>query len=426
MSCESVAPNAKMSAEDIAKLCFDKFKSLPKTGKPNEKEWTILAGVVLHHKQTGKSEVISLGSGTKCIGKSKLCPQGLILNDSHAEVMARRGLMRYMYHQLKNALVKSDENTESIFEWLPEQKKFQMKKDLTFHFLSTQTPCGDACIIAKPKPQECNEEEPIIKRSKLEEVKFDETNTGCIVDNVYTGAKLIGSHHSDAMQQLVGAVRTKPGRGERTLSLSCSDKLAKWQVMGVQGALLDFLLMTPIYFETLNFWGDNDFVSLERAIWKRFDNNDFKSNKYKLHIPEIRICKKPEFPYAQDSVKQPSPNSFVWCNIPEMLKPYEISVNGKRQGITIKKLHSPQSALKISKFYLLKEFINVLKMLPVLCNTFDKLESKSYFECKSWAKDYQNAWSAVKVNYFRQWSYKPDNLLHFSVEEIENKDNSKK
>ncbi|XP_037812583.1 tRNA-specific adenosine deaminase 1 [Lucilia sericata] len=425
MSSESVAPSAEISAEEIAKLCFDKFRSLPKTGKPNEKEWTILAGVVLHHKQTAKSEVISLGSGTKCIGKSKLCPQGLILNDSHAEVMARRGLMRYMYHQLKNALLKSD-GDESIFEWLPEQQKFQLKKDLTLHFLSTQTPCGDACIIAEAKPQDCNEEEPIIKRSKLEEVKFDETNTGCIVDSVYTGAKLIGSHHSDAMQQLVGAVRTKPGRGERTLSMSCSDKLAKWQVMGVQGTLLDFLILAPIYFDTLNFWGDNDFVSLERAIWKRFENNDFKSTKYKLHIPEIRICKKPEFLYAQDNAKQPSPNGLVWCNIPEVLKPYEISVNGKKQGITLKKLQSSQSALKISKFFLLKEFINVLKMQPALCNTVDKLESKTYFECKSLAKDYQNAWSTVKLNYFRQWSYKPDNLLHFSVEEVENKDNIKK
>ncbi|XP_065360597.1 tRNA-specific adenosine deaminase 1 [Calliphora vicina] len=416
--------SSEISPEDVAKICFDKFKSLPKTGKPTDNEWTILAGVVVHNKQTGKSEVISLGCGTKCIGKSKLCPQGLILNDSHAEVMARRGLLRYMYHQLNTTLKNPEGDNDCIFRWLPEKEIFKLKEHLSFHFLSTQTPCGDACIIAAQKTKELTEE-PLIKRSKVEEVKIEDTNVGCIVESVYTGAKLIGSHHSDAMDQLEGAVRTKPGRGERTLSMSCSDKLAKWQVMGVQGALLDFLLDSPLYFDSLNFWGENDLATLERAMWKRFNNN-YKHSKYCLHIPKIKICNKPEFPYFQDSTKQPSPNGLVWCNLPDSMKPYEISVNGKKQGITSKKLHSPQSALKISKYYLFKEFLNITKLLRDSINKFGDMESKTYFDCKSLAKDYQSAWSDVKINYFKQWSQKPDNLLQFSVEEVENKGFGKK
>lgn len=318
MTSNNSSQEADITAELVAQLCFDKFRSLPKTGKPTDKEWTILAGVVLHNKQTGKSQVVSLGSGTKCIGKSKLCPQGLILNDSHAEVMARRGLLRYFYHQL-NKILENSTNNDNIFSWLPEKQKFQLKPEYTLHFLSTQTPCGDACIIPDKKCEE-NSEEPLEKRSKLEEVINEDTNVGCIVDSVYTGAKLIGSHHTDAMEQLIGAVRTKPGRGERTLSMSCSDKIAKWQIMGVQGALLDLLLKEPLYFESLNFWGENDVEALQRAIWKRFENNDYKNEKYFLHIPKIRICKKPEFLYAQDSTKQPSPNGLVWCDLPDKMK----------------------------------------------------------------------------------------------------------
>lgn len=35
--------------------------------------------------------------------------------------------------------------------------------------------------------------------------------------------------------QLVDTVQRKPGRGNTTLSVSCSDKIARWSFIGIQG-----------------------------------------------------------------------------------------------------------------------------------------------------------------------------------------------
>ncbi|GLI67671.1 hypothetical protein VaNZ11_011832, partial [Volvox africanus] len=61
-----------------------------------------------------------------------------------------------------------------------------------------------------------------------------------------------GDVEADAEQLLAaGAIRRKPGRGDATLSLSCSDKIARWCCLGVQGALLSGLLERPLYVELL-------------------------------------------------------------------------------------------------------------------------------------------------------------------------------
>ena len=75
---------------------------------------------------------------------------------------------------------------------------------------------------------------------------------------------------------LYGVLRTKPGRADSppTLCMSCSDKIASWNVVGIQGALAA-RLVDPVYIDNVVVGEVDDALretvreDCERALWGR-------------------------------------------------------------------------------------------------------------------------------------------------------------
>ena len=70
--------------------------------------YRVLAGIVMTRGAGGRvledgaaqAAVVCIATGSKCISGGNLCMRGRTLNDCHAEVLARRCLVRFLYDQV--------------------------------------------------------------------------------------------------------------------------------------------------------------------------------------------------------------------------------------------------------------------------------------------------------------------------------------
>ena len=111
-------------------------------------------------------EVVALGTGTKCINGEYLSDSGLAINDCHAEVIARRALVRFLLSQLD--LIAKGQNEVSIFEQKP-NGRFVLKSGISFHLYISTAPCGDARVFS---PRQ--EDSPEKQQSTADDVTQDE------------------------------------------------------------------------------------------------------------------------------------------------------------------------------------------------------------------------------------------------------------
>lgn len=409
-----------VSFEDrVALLCLDHYNSLPKTGKPTNSQWTILSCIIEYNSLKDSLKVVSLGTGSKCLGRTQMSTKGDKINDSHSEVIARRGFIRYIYEEIMN---------KSTFLYDSEKNMFCKKDHISYHFFSTQTPCGDASIFPKSDDLISTVGSEFITDKKRKGENIDVCSKKIKISDIYrTGAKCLEvSTVSDpkkpgAEYHVLGVIRTKPGRGDPTLSVSCSDKLSRWNIMGVQGALLSLIIDKPIYLESIIISKDSPMCleALYRAVIGRWAAKELSINSlYKINLPKILTTSDAfKFTHAKSS-GAPCPSGILWVNT--KYNQLEVIVNGSKQGVTKSKLKEGKGAPSISKRQLYEHFITVMEQAPLLCkvifNTDNIDRSLSYYTVKSLAKTYQTVWKKVCDSYFGLWTSKPMSTKDFCLE----------
>ena len=68
---------------------------------PQHSQYTVLASFFLICSGTTDIKIISLGTGTKCLPANRLSPKGELVNDSHAEVLARRSAILWFLEEIQ-------------------------------------------------------------------------------------------------------------------------------------------------------------------------------------------------------------------------------------------------------------------------------------------------------------------------------------
>ncbi|XP_019354167.1 double-stranded RNA-specific editase B2 [Alligator mississippiensis] len=223
-------------ADSIYQMVTQKFQEVTDNFTSMHSRHKTLAGIVMTRGlDSRQAQVIVLSSGTKCINGEYINDQGLVVNDCHAEIVARRAFVHFLYSQLELHLSKRREDWErSIFVRLKEGG-YRLKENILFHLYVSTSPCGDARLNSPYEiTTDLNSSKHIVRKYR-----------GHLRTKIESGEGTIPVRRHNAVQTWDGVLL-----GEQLITMSCTDKIARWNILGLQGALLSYFI-EPTYLHSI-------------------------------------------------------------------------------------------------------------------------------------------------------------------------------
>ncbi|XP_056287232.1 double-stranded RNA-specific editase 1-like isoform X2 [Pseudoliparis swirei] len=247
-------------ADAVSRLVVDKFSDLTDSFTSPHARRKVLAGVVMTTGADVKeAQVICMSTGTKCINGEYMSDRGLALNDCHAEILARRSLISNQEEEQQN----------SVFTRCDDGHGFRLKEHIQFHLYISTSPCGDARIFS---PHEaCMEDQG--DRHPNRKAR------GQLRTKIESGEGTIPVRSSNTIQTWDGVLQ-----GERLLTMSCSDKIARWNVVGFQGSLMSYFT-EAIYFSSIILGSLYHADHLSRAMYQRITEIEDLPASFGLNRP---------------------------------------------------------------------------------------------------------------------------------------------
>ena len=272
--CDSIEKAVEEKYSSLAKGPLEHLASMRKA----------LSAIVMETNKQGVKTVtiVAMGTGTKTIVSQNM-KVGSCLNDCHGEVITRRAFQRYLYYQLQIFRRNPD---ESVFRRSGRfERKISLKLGITFHMYVSNAPCGDIR-------------------------EFSPKGLGIAVKDEHKGRANRGQARCK-LDGGEGSVLSKGYEdGHRVVSMSCSDKMAAWNVLGLQGSLLS-LYIEPIYLASVIIGKMYNYDHLSRGIYARVKGISQQSgipHPFKVNQPLIGEAKTSSY----EEVRRSSSNSLNW------------------------------------------------------------------------------------------------------------------
>lgn len=236
-------------------------------------------------KKAQYGEVVAVGSGDSCYLGYERHNNGNVLFDCHAETIARRAFRRYLIHQLK--LWHKDDTfsrDHCIFEKQMDSDKFCLKQTVTIHLYLSKPPKG----IARTSM-------PVVSPGSV------------TADQLANDLSLVSLFNAGAVEERLASAKSPPGT-DQMACMSGSDKILKWTVCGLQGAVMSHFI-APVYLNSITLGCDNtdtnQFGPLEYAVMHRIDPDLTTS------LPDLYIVNSVKI--DQYLKRFPSPGEYPPC-----------------------------------------------------------------------------------------------------------------
>ncbi|XP_056440799.1 double-stranded RNA-specific editase B2 [Gadus chalcogrammus] len=216
-----------------------------------------------------RAQVVALSTGTKCINGEYLSDQGHVVNDSHAEVTARRALLRFFYAQLELFLSKRPEDWEESIFVRHKESGYRLRDGVHFHMYVSTSPCGDGRLNS---PYEISAE--LHSSRNLGRKQHSHLRT-----KIESGEGTVPVRSRGPVQTWDGVLQ-----GEQLVTMSCTDKISRWNILGLQGALLSHFL-EPVYLHSVTVGSLRHTGHLGRALALRQERVGPLPPAYRSHPP---------------------------------------------------------------------------------------------------------------------------------------------